>query len=116
MAERRAAIDVDSLMDRPLGDISAADFLQVLTHASVRPNALILADKKKYELWVEETVITKIPLKEVLEKVRAEKKKVELEVPDWWRWRVNPADVMQPDFGRLVEDVAALVEQRIGRR
>lgn len=115
MAQRRAAIDMDALMERPLGEISAADFLQVLTHASVRPSATLIADKKKYELWVEETVITKISLKEVLEKVRAEKKKVELEIPDWWRWRVNPPEVFQPDFGRLVEEVAAAVEQRIGR-
>ena len=116
MDERRAAIDLDGMMDRPLGELSAADFMQVLAHPRVVAHASILADKKKYELWVEEGVITKIPLGEVLKKIRVEKKKAELEIPDRWRWRVNPADAIRPEYSQLVEDVARLVEERLGPR
>lgn len=114
MPARRAAIDADAMMERPLGDLSATEFLQVLSDPTIGRDAVLIADKKKLELWVEETVVFKIPLREVLEKIRAEKKKVELEIPEPWRWRINPE--FQMDYGRLVEDVAALVERRIGSR
>jgi uncharacterized protein len=63
----RASIDPDQLMTRPLGEISAAEFLEVLAHPKVRHPALaILPDKKKYELWVEEGPIFEIPLEQVV--------------------------------------------------
>lgn len=114
MPARKAAIDADALMDRPLEELSAAEFLQVLSHPTLIRDAALIADKKKVELWVEENVVFKIPLREILEKIRVEKKKVELEIPEPWRWRINPE--LQLDYGRLVEDVATQVERRIGSR
>jgi hypothetical protein len=114
MPERKAAIAIDAMMDRSLSDLSAADLLQALSSPELARENTLIADKKKYELWVEESTVLKLSLKDVIEKVRGEKKKVELEIPDWWRWRVNPE--IQADYGRLVEDVAAIVQTRVGGR
>lgn len=110
----KAAIDVEAALERPLGEISAAQFLQVLAHPKVSSASLgILADKKKYELWVEEGVIAKIPVGDIIRRVRAEKKKYELEpFPDFGRY-VFPERAF--DYGRLVEDIAARVGERLGR-
>jgi hypothetical protein len=114
MPPRKAAIDVDALMDRPLTELNAGEFLQALSDPTIARDAVLIADKKKVELWVEENVIFRIPLREILEKLRIEKKKAELEIPEPWRWRINPE--FQADYGRLVEDVAAVVERRISSR
>jgi hypothetical protein len=109
-ARGKAAITPDELLDRPLGDLSAAQFLQVLNHPKVsRADFQILADKKKYELWVEEDPILKINVGELLEKIKGEKKKVEKEIPDI----IGP--VVNPPFERaeLVEEIATLVELRM---
>lgn len=114
MADRKAAIDTDALMDRPLGDLSATEFLQVLADPTIARDSMLIADKKKVELWVEEGVVFKVSLREILAKIRVEKKKAELEIPDHWRWKVYPE--LQADYGRLVEDVAGIVERRIASR
>ena len=114
---RKAALDIDALMDRPLGELSASEFLQVLRHPKLGfSGAAILADKKKYELWVEEDPILKIPIGEIIERIRGEKKKVEYEIPDIIGPRINPGDVLgRIDYGRLVEDVAEEVARRLGK-
>lgn len=113
MARPRAAIDPDQLMKRPLGEISAAEFLQVLADPSVRHPALaILPDKKKYELWVEEEPIVKISVAEFLEKVKGEKKKIELEVHPWFS-KFPPVEL---EYGQLVEEIATVVEKRLRGR
>lgn len=120
---RTAAIDPDALMDRPLGEISAAEFLQVLSHPSVRHPALaILPDKKKYELWVEEGPIVKIPVGEFIERLKGEKKKLELEVPPWFE-KINPPLFdkgtfrgAELEYAQLVEEVANVVEERLRAR
>jgi hypothetical protein len=121
---RTAAIDPDALMDRPLGEISAADFLQVLSNPRVRHPALaILPDKKKYELWVEEGPITKISVRELLERLKGEKKKLELELPPWFE-KINPpvwekGNVFQGaelEYSQLVEEIANVVEERLRGR
>jgi hypothetical protein len=117
MARARAAIDPDRLMARPLGEISAAEFLQVLGHPSVRHPALaILPDKKKYELWIEEGPIVKISLGEFLERVKGEKKKLELELPPWFQ-KIDPVfRGAELDYAQLADVVATAVEQRLKRR
>ena len=121
---RTAAIDPDALMDRPLGEISAADFLQVLSHPSVRHPALaILPDKKKYELWVEEGPIVKIPVREFIERLKGEKKKLELELPPWFE-KINPPLFdkgtvyrgAELEYAQFVEEVANVVEERLRAR
>jgi hypothetical protein len=50
-----------------LGEIRAAQFLQVLAHPRAGGATLgILADKKKYELRVEEGQVAKTPVAEIL--------------------------------------------------
>jgi hypothetical protein len=78
----RAAIDPDALLDRSLSEISVADLIQAVSAGGLRDRSIVLLpDKKKYELWVDEGPILKLPLREVLEKLRGEKKKLELELP-----------------------------------
>jgi hypothetical protein len=113
--ERRAAVDVDAMLKRSLNDLSAADFIRLLGHREYVGLAPIVADKKKVELWIDEGPIFEVPLEDILDKIRGEKKKVELEVPDIYGPIVNPAIIRQLDYSRLVQDVAALVEKRIGR-
>lgn len=79
--QNRSAIDPDDLLDRPMGEITAADFLKVLGAPSVgKLGSAMLADKKKFELWVEEVDMPKISVRELLDKMRQEKKKYELEL------------------------------------
>ena len=114
MADRKAAIEIDTLLDRPIAELSAGEFLTALSSPKLGREVAMIADKKKYELWVEEGPILKLSLAELLNKIRGEKKKVELELDPIWQWKVNPP--VQADYGRMVEDIAALVEQRIGAR
>jgi hypothetical protein len=114
LAERYSAIDIDEVMDRPLGDLSAVEFMQVLSHPKLEfSGRLILADKKKYELWIEEGPIIKLPIGEIIGKLRGEKKKVEYEVPPWFRHFED--GFAQGDYSRLVEEVAERVSQQMVR-
>lgn len=108
----RAAVVPDEVLDRPLGDLSATEFLRVLNHSSVPAAHLpLLADKKKFELWVEEDNVLKLPIREVLERIKNEKKKVELEVED----PVGPIIRWPDERTRLVEEIATVVEARLRR-
>jgi hypothetical protein len=113
--ERYAAIDLDEIADRSLGDLSAVEFLQVLGHPKLTTTQrLILADKKKYELWVEEGPILKVPIGEILAKLRGEKKKLELEVPPWMK--LIPEDgIRDIEWAGLVEDIGSRMEAHAGR-
>jgi len=80
MAEKRAAIDVEKIMDSPLSQISAADFLTALSHDRVSASYLVhWPEKKKYELLVEPENVGHINLGRLIDILRGEKKKVELE-------------------------------------
>src|SRR5258708_23050185 len=111
MTGYKAAIDVDAALQKPLGEISAAQFLQVLAHPKIGGSKFgILADKKKYELWVEEGEIFKVPVGEIIQRLRGEKKKVELEVP--YLGRVG--DPAPYDHASLAEEVATRILDRLG--
>lgn len=116
MESRRAAIDPDEVLDKSPEEISVADLLRALNDPKMVRASLIpvlLADKKKRELWVEEGPIFGLPLREILERLRADKKKVELEFPiNWWEWVIRP----ELDQTRLVENIAEAVEKRIAER
>jgi hypothetical protein len=82
MPSKRAAIDPDEILSRSLAEISAADFVQLLVRDDVNVDSSALAllpDKKKYELWVDEEVVLKTPLSDLLVTLKTEKKKLELE-------------------------------------
>ena len=122
MAARKAAIDPDNL-NRPLGEMSAAEFVGALAEARLAtPEVAVLADKKKWELWVEETPIEKISVSDLLEKVRCEKKKLELEKRPWEYFKraveidFDPTRQVDPVIREeLVTEIANEVIQRLGR-
>jgi hypothetical protein len=113
--EKFAAIDLDEIGDRPLGDLSAVEFLQVLSHPTLSvSHRFILADKKKYELWVEEGPIFEIPIKGIIGKLRGEKKKVEKEIPPWMKF-VPEDGIHELEYAAMLEDVAERVGATVGR-
>jgi hypothetical protein len=118
---RTAAIPPDEILDRPFGELSAAELLSALSHQRVPASvSALLPDKKKYELWVDEGVIDKVPLSEILRKLRLEKKKVELEKLRIEVDRkltieevIDPTDILRdPAF---IEQVAEQVAAKLGR-
>ena len=110
-----SAIDFEKTMHKSLGEISAAEFLELLQHPKLRVSQkVLLPDKKKYELWVEEGVISRIPIGVILEKLKGEKKKVELEPGPFLGERVFPASLRDAQYGQLVEDIAVRLESRLG--
>ena len=116
MEDRFAAIDIDEIGDRPLGDLSAVQFLQVLSHPSLTmSHRIVLADKKKYELWVEEGPIVKLPIKEIIAKVRGEKKKVEYEIPPWLKL-IPENGFREMEYGTMLEEIAGRVGAHAGGR
>lgn len=111
MTGYKAAIDVDAALQKPLGEISAAQFLQVLAHPKVGGAKFgVFADKKKYELWVDEKDIFTTPVGDIIQRLRGEKKKVELEIP-------NHVPIGDPAIDRaaLVEELATRLAERLGR-
>lgn len=121
MATKRAAIDPD-ILDRPLGEISAADFVGALTGRLDARELTVLADKKKYELWVDETPIDKINVKDLVERIRGEKKKLELEKRPWEyqkreiEFDFDPTKLRDPVIREeLVAEIVNEVVQRLGR-
>ena len=118
--EREAAIDIDEMLDRPLNKLTAAEFVQVLSHPKAQQvGSWIISDKKKYELWVEENQILRISVRELLDKLRGEKKKYELEPFIDIGTKVFPggmAGQSESQYARLVEVIARQVEERMGRK
>ena len=93
MPAKKAAIPADEILSRSLSEISAADFLTLMTRDDLidRSALTLLPDKKKYELWVDEDVVFKIPIGEIATRLKSEKLKMELELPDVLldKWRVE---------------------------
>ncbi len=123
MAAKKAAIDPD-LLDRPLGQIDAAAFVGALREARLEPAEMaVLADKKKYELWTDETPVAKISIGELIERIRGEKKKLELEKRRWEMSKreveleIGPTTVLGDPAVRdaLVDEIATEVVRRMGR-
>ncbi|MBF6023178.1 hypothetical protein [Lysobacter niastensis] len=81
--ERKAAIDLDQIQDKPLNSISAADFLEALGRSGHSGALMFRAwpEKKKYELFVEPEFSGGISVGGLLGRF-AEKKKYEIE-KDW---------------------------------
>jgi hypothetical protein len=116
----RTAIPPDENLQRPLGELTAVEFLTALDHPSVDKQSLaILPDKKKFELWVEEDGISKMTVVDLLDRLRGEKKKLELEkfrIEDVKLVRenvVDPAEVLRDPA--VIDQIAAQVAQRLGR-
>jgi len=115
MPERRSAIPPDELLERPIEQLSAAEFISALNHPDLDQAAVrLLPDKKKYELWVEETDVTKLTTRDLVDRLRNEKKKVEIELTVKRQVEIDEPDpksfVISPD---LVEAIAERVAERL---
>jgi hypothetical protein len=121
---RKAAISPDELGSTPLRQLDGEQFVQLLNHRDVSSYATIVSDKKKYELWVEEN-LGGITVADFLDKIRGEKKKIELEKfkienivlkrvvedpPDPRQWLVDPIV-----FEQIVERLDRL-EEKLAKR
>jgi hypothetical protein len=118
--EKAAAIAADKLLDTPLSKLTAAQFVEALTAHQLAPHIKFWPEKKKYELEVE-PIVDKLRLRdfiEIINRVRVEKKKVEYEIPDWWKWRVNPDPTQFEATQRLDEVVQKLdlIANQLGQR
>lgn len=95
---------IDALMDKPLSKISASDFLTALGSSSFHAQMFRhWPEKKKYELHIEpeNKVLDSIPLDQLLDKIKGEKKKAELEFMDFRDQLILPQGV----YERLVNDI-----------
>lgn len=105
--EKKAAIDPDTLSEKTLGEISAADFLTALNVGGDAIQQIALwPEKKKIELLVEPENMTKLNVRDVLIRIRLEKKKLELEkFPGLENWR-DPRENLYDDLlNRLARDL-----------
>ena len=65
--EKKAAIDMDMLGDKSLGEVSAADFLTALNAGGLTLQHLtVWPEKKKIELYIEPENLGRVQLKDVL--------------------------------------------------
>ena len=106
---KKAAIDLDNLGEKTLSEISAADFLTALNAGGVALQGVtVWPEKKKLELYVEPENLGKVNVKDVIIRIRAEKKKLELEkMPGFEHWR-DPRDFLYDDLlNRLTQDIEA---------
>ena len=113
--QKKAAIDIDALGDKTLGEVSAADFLTALNAGGLTVQHLaVWPEKKKVELWIEPEDLVRVDLKDIIVRIRVEKKKLELEkFPGFENWR-DPRDLPYEDLlNRLTRDIEARL--RMGR-
>jgi hypothetical protein len=118
--KKTPAFDPDAIRSKSLDQVSASDLLQALHHGGMGIGHLtVWPEKKKYELWVEPENLGKVDVGRLLDVLRGEKKKVELEkYPGLEGWRdsfgavVNPPDLR---LDQLADRIAHLVEARLRR-
>jgi hypothetical protein len=118
MTERRTAIPPDELLERPLGELSAADFLTALSHPKLDQRIVsILPDKKKYELWIDEGGLPQLNLQDLLDRLRGEKKKLELEKFPYEQVKLSREGVFDPrELLRdpiIIDEIATQVAARL---
>jgi hypothetical protein len=125
--ERKAAIDLDAIQDKPLDSLTAADFLNALGRTgTVGVQAMrFWPEKKKYELYVEPENLGRITMGGLIRGLR-EKKKVELEKEprteivhkapgSEFEW-LDPRDlVINPAFRDAVTNIVQEVVGQMGR-
>jgi hypothetical protein len=109
--EKQAAIDMDSLGDKQLDQVSAADFLRALNAGglSLTHYMAVWPEKKKVELFVEPENVGRVRVRDLIAVIRAEKKKRELEP----FLDVGFGDPLRAD--QLIDRIAREVELRMRR-
>lgn len=119
--ERKAAID-EEFADRALGDMSAADFLTVLNRQGLISHLVVWPEKKKVELYLEPENLGKVNLGRLIDIIRGEKKKRELEwdpfirVRDPFLGEPNPQPSISAigELARTLDTRLRAIEQRLG--
>lgn len=111
---KKAAIDLDQIKGKKLQEITAADFLAALEEANISIQQLVgLPEKKKYELWVEPEDQPPPTVGGVIDWVRTEKKKLELELPpDFGNWQKIREARYNELVARVAQDVEATLRQK----
>jgi hypothetical protein len=104
--EKQAAIDMDSLGDKQLDQVSAADFLRALSAGGL---SMTWPEKKKVELFVEPENVGRVRVRDLIAVIRAEKKKRELEP----FLDLGFGDPLRAD--QLIDRIAREVELRMRR-
>jgi hypothetical protein len=114
---KRAAIDLDAIGERTLDEVKASDFLEALNAGGMAIHYLaVWPEKKKVELWAERETVGRIPVKDVIEVVRTEKKKQERE-PYLGVGReglINPPNEVLGQLVREIDSLKSKVAQLAG--
>jgi hypothetical protein len=104
--DKRAAIDLDAIGDRQLGDITASELLDALDAGGL--DALshmpVMPEKKKVELEVDTPTWSKVRVKDLFRVIRVEKKKAELEKLPGFEAVLKPgAEAINPPMDRVLQ-------------
>ena len=103
---KRAAIDLDEISTRQLGEVTAADFLAALHAGGLSAGHLtVWPEKKKVELWLEPEDFRRIQVGPIINVIRVEKKKRELEFDPWLPG--DPVRTLPDILTRLARDLEA---------
>jgi hypothetical protein len=127
MSERKkASINFDEVAEKQLDQISASELLAALDAGGVSArNLAVWPEKKKVELWTEPENFSKMRVIDIINIIRNEKKKVELEKPPGefiWSKPPGPEGQIDPRISReliideLVDRIARNVEARLRSR
>lgn len=112
VSEKRAAIDIDEVGEKQLGEISAADFLQALDAGDL--SITLWPEKKKVEYWPEPENWEPVRVIDILDVLRKEKKKLELEKYPGFERVIDPLGNIP--YERLLDRVVRDVEDKLGGR
>jgi hypothetical protein len=114
--EKKAAID-EQLAEQTLGEISAADFLKALNRGGLVSDLVVWPEKKKVELYIEPENLEKVNFGRLIEIIRGEKKKRELEPYPFVRVSdpsPQPNISATEELARTLDARLRAIEQRLG--
>jgi hypothetical protein len=107
MPTKKAAIDFEKIMETPLNAISAADFLTALEQNGQARHLMYWPEKKKYELFLEPERLPEITIGRLIDILKGEKKKAELEKLDPGEYVKRTAeDVLDPQERFVFDSLA----------
>ena len=116
MPEKRAAIDIDTLGDKTVEEISAAELVEVLDAggSAALGHIGVLPEKKKAELETDQPRVKDLRVRDLINIVVVEKKKKELEKPPWAEAIIDRGDIrVFPEFKEVLDRLDKL-ERQIG--
>lgn len=112
---KKAAIDLDEIKDKKLDEISASEFLSALKEGGASLDHLtVWPEKKKVELYVEPENWGNFHVDDILDVIKNEKKKTELEKNPMESWR-DPRRTPDPrnmTYDQLLNRLATDLEER----